>query len=183
MQEILDKWGIKIDYNLILSMWNESHRSYHNQNHLLDLVNKINEIKSSISQKEYEKLLITALFHDIVYDPMRNDNEEKSAQFFIESVSDKQNSDIQDIKQMILDTKNHEPETKLSKIFCSLDMSVVEGDFEELLDWEKGINQEYKAYGPLYKEGRVKFLESLMDHYPSNSENILKLIDWVKNNY
>ena len=67
MQEILNKWGIKIDYNLILNMWNESHRHYHSQNHLLDLLNKINEIKSDLSQKEYEKLVISALFHDIVY--------------------------------------------------------------------------------------------------------------------
>jgi pantetheine-phosphate adenylyltransferase len=183
MQEILDKWGIKVDYSMLLSIWNESHRHYHNQDHLLSLLNKINEEKPNISQKEYEKLIITSLFHDIIYDPMRNDNEEKSAQFFIDSCSDKNNNDVLHIKQMILDTKNHETDDKLSKMFCEMDMSVVKGDFEELLEWEKGIYSEYKSYGPLYKEGRLKFLESLMDNYPTNSENILKLIDWIKMNY
>ena len=33
-----------------------------------------------------------------------------------------------------------------------------------------------------YKEGRVKFLESLLDKYTHNTENLLKLIDWVKKN-
>jgi predicted metal-dependent HD superfamily phosphohydrolase len=183
MQEILDKWGIKIDYNMILSMWNESHRYYHTQNHLLDLIEQINEKRNQLPQKDYEKLIITALFHDIVYDPTRSDNEEKSAQFLMESVSDKENSDILEIKQMILDTKSHNPETELSKMFCEMDMSIVEGDFEKLLDWEKGISQEFKVFGPLYKEGRLKFLESLIDNYPTNAENIMKLIDWVKINY
>jgi hypothetical protein len=64
-----------------------------------------------------------------------------------------------------------------------MDMDVVKGDFEELLEWERGIGEEYKEYGNLYKEGRLKFLESIMDNYPTNSKNILKLIDWVKKNY
>lgn len=183
MQELLNKWGIKIDYNLILNMWNESHRHYHSQNHLLDLLDKINEKRSNLSQKDYEKLVIAALFHDIVYDPMSNQNEEMSAKFLIESALDKSNPDILEIKQIILDTKKHEPTTKLSEIFSEMDMDVVKGDFEKLLEWERGIGEEYKAYGNLYKEGRLKFLESLMNNYPTNSGNILKLIDWVKKNY
>ena len=183
MQEILDKYNIKIDYNLLLSMWNESHRYYHNQNHLIDVIEKINEIKTSLTEKEYDKLIITALFHDIVYNPNRSDNEEKSAQFLLESSVDKNNQDIQEIKQIILDTKDHNPKTKLSEKFCKIDMSIVEEDFEKLLEWEKGINQEYKSFGPLYKEGRLKFLESLIDNYPTNTNNILKLMDWVKTNY
>ena len=31
-------------------------------------------------------------------------------------------------------------------------------------------------------EGRLKFLESLLDKYTHNTENLLKLVDWVKNN-
>lgn len=63
-------------------------------------------------------------------------------------------------------------------------MSVVERDFEGLLKWEDGVWNEYKSYGPeLYKQGRLQFLESLVDDYPNNRENLLKLIEWVKNNY
>lgn len=183
MQELLDKWNIKLDYNILLSMWNESHRSYHNQNHLLDLIEQINENKSKFeSQKDYEKMVLCALFHDCVYDPMRNDNEEKSADFFMSCCQEK-NQDILDIKQMILDTKTHEATTPLSEKFNQLDMSIVERDFNQLLEWENGIHEEYKAYGDKYKMGRLQFLESLLDKYPHNTENLLKLIDWVKTNY
>jgi predicted metal-dependent HD superfamily phosphohydrolase len=183
MQELLDKWNIKLNYNILLSMWNESHRSYHNQNHLLDLINQINENQSKFdSHKDYEKMVLCALFHDCVYDPMRNDNEEKSAQFFINCCQEK-NQDVLDIKQMILDTKTHESTTPLSEKFNQLDMNIVERDFNQLLEWENGIREEYKAYGDMYKMGRLQFLESLLDKYPNNTENLLKLIDWVKTNY
>jgi len=183
LQELLNKWNIKCDVNIILAMWNESHRHYHNLNHLNDLIGQINENKSKYSEKEYEKLILTALFHDCVYDPMRSDNEEKSAEFFIECVVDKSNSDVLEVKQIILDTKTHQATTNLSESFNHYDMSIVERDFDQLLEWEMGIKEEYKAYGDSYKEGRLKFLESLLDKYPNNTGNLLKLIDWVKTNY
>jgi predicted metal-dependent HD superfamily phosphohydrolase len=183
LQELLNKWNIKCDINTLLSMWNESHRHYHTLNHLNDLIDQINESKSKYSQKEYEKLLITALFHDCIYDPMAKDNEEKSAQFFMECCQDKTNPDLLDINKMILDTKTHQATTKLSESFNHYDMNIVERDFDQLLEWENGIFNEYKAYGEAYKEGRLKFLESLLDKYPNNTENLLKLVDWVKENY
>jgi predicted metal-dependent HD superfamily phosphohydrolase len=183
LQELLNKWNIKCDVTTLLAMWNESHRAYHTLNHLNDVIDQINENKSKYSGKEYEKLMLTALFHDCIYDPMKNDNEEKSADFFIECCQDKTNSDVLEVKQIILDTKTHEATTNLSESFNYYDMSIVERDFDQLLEWENGIHEEFKAYGESYKEGRLKFLESLLDKYPHNTEYLLKLVDWVKTNY
>jgi predicted metal-dependent HD superfamily phosphohydrolase len=183
VQELLNKWKIKIDANVLLSMWNESHRHYHNLNHLTSLMEDIdNEFKNKVSEKEYEKLQLVALFHDIVYDPMRNDNEEKSADFFINACIEK-NTDIIEIKNAILDTKTHQSTSLLSERFNTLDMKIVEKDFNQLLEWEEGIYNEYKFHGEKYKEGRLQFLESLLDKYNHNASNLLKLIKWVKENY
>ena len=182
LQDLLNKWNIKCDVNTLLSMWNESHRSYHSLDHLNDIINQINEDKSKYSEKEYEKLLLASLFHDCIYDTSSDTNEEDSSNFFLECCVDK-NSDILEICKMINDTKNHESSTPLSEAFNNYDMNIVERDFDSLLEWEKGIYQEYKSYGNAYKGGRLKFLESLMDNYPQNTENLLKLVDWVKNNY
>jgi predicted metal-dependent HD superfamily phosphohydrolase len=181
LQQLLNKWNIKCDINTLLAMWNESHRHYHNLDHLNDLIDQINEDKSKYSSKDYEKLILTALFHDCVYDPMRGDNEEKSADFFIECCVEKNSPELLEVKQMILDTKTHRSTTPLSESFNYYDMNIVERNFDQLLNWEMCISQEYKAYGEQYKEGRVKFLESLLDKYPQNTENLLKLIDRVKN--
>jgi predicted metal-dependent HD superfamily phosphohydrolase len=183
MQELLDKWNIKLDYKVLLSMWNEPHRHYHTQNHLLDLIDQINEAKSYLdSHKNYEKLILCALFHDCVYDPTKSNNEEESAKFFLRCCQEK-NEDTKHIYQMILDTKEHKSEDKLSTMFNHFDMIIVESNFDKLLEWEIGINEEYKVYGTEYKIGRIQFLESLLDKYPHNTENLLKLIDWVKTNY
>ena len=182
LQELLEKWSIKCDVNTLLSMWNESHRSYHNLNHLNDLINQINENKSKYSEKEYDKLMLTALFHDIIYDTSSTTNEERSAEFFIECSVNKTNSDILEVRQMILDTKSHTSSNKLSEAFNSYDMNIVERTFEELLEWENGISEEFSVYTKeQYKEGRLKFLESLLDKYTHNTENLLQLIDYVKN--
>jgi predicted metal-dependent HD superfamily phosphohydrolase len=184
LQELLNKWNIKCDVNTLLSMWNESHRSYHTLNHLNDVIDQINENKSIYSEKEYEKLMLTALFHDCVYNPMSSTNEEDSANFLMECVVDKSNSDVLEVKQMILDTKTHQATTNLSESFNHYDMSIVERDFEQLLEWENGISEEFSVYPKdEYKVGRLKFLESLLDKYPHNTENLLKLVDWVKINY
>ena len=184
LQNILDKWKIKEDINVLLGMWNESHRSYHNLNHLSSLTSDINEsYKGKVSEKEYDKLILTALFHDIVYDPTKTNNEEKSAEFFVSLCQEKNSPDILDIKQAILDTKTHKSTTSLSEKFNKLDMSIVEKGFDDLLQWEEGIHNEYSFAGEKYKEGRLQFLESLLDKYNHNAGNLLKLISWVKNNY
>lgn len=184
MQEILDKWKIKIDYNTLLSMWNESHRHWHNQSHLVDLFSQINESKIQMSsQIDYEKLVLAALFHDIIYDPSKSNNEEMSADFFI-GLCHEVNQDILDVKQMILDTKNHVSNTRLSKIFNSFDMNIVERGYDSLLEWEKGIWGEYEIFGKdEYKKGRLSFLEGLLDKYPKNSNNLMNLIEYVKSIY
>lgn len=183
LQKLLNKWDIKCDVNILLSMWNESHRSYHTLDHLNDLIKQINEDKSKFSEKDYDKLIIASLFHDCVYDPAKSDNEEMSSKFFLESCLDK-NSDILDIDRMILDTKTHKSNNKLSESFNYYDMNIVERDFNSLLKWEEGIHYEFSIYdNETYKNGRLQFLESLLDKYPNNTENLLKLVDWVKNNY
>ena len=104
-------------------------------------------------------------------------------QFFINLCLDKSNDDILKIKQMISDTKGHKPTSRLSHIFCFYDMNIVERDFSELLKWENSIHKEYESFGEMYKQGRIQFLESCLDKYPNNTENLLKLIDHVKKSY
>ena len=183
LQQLLEKWNIKCDINTVLAMWNESHRSYHNLNHLNDLISQINENKSKFSEKEYEKLMLAAIFHDVVYDPASQTNEEDSAKFLMEYAIDKTNKDILDVEKIILDTKTHKSTTNLSESFNNYDMNIVERDYDQLVDWENGIEFEYSFYSKeQYKEGRLKFLESLLDKYPNNTGNLLQLIEYVKSN-
>ena len=183
-QTLLDKYHIKADVNMLLDMWNESHRHYHNLEHLSDLIEQINEnyADKKINEKQKEILSLVALFHDIIYEPSRFDNEERSADFFINLCEDKASPDILQIKMAILDTKEHKNSTLISEMFNKYDMSVCEKNYEDLLKWEEGIKSEFVPHfgEEAYKLGRVSFLESLLDKYPHNSENLMKLIETIE---
>jgi predicted metal-dependent HD superfamily phosphohydrolase len=183
-QFLLNKYKIKANLEMLLDMWNESHRSYHNLNHLMDISDMILEdfLSKKIDEKTYEKLILTNLFHDIVYNPTRKDNESKSAEFFMNMCMDKANRDILEIKEAILATATHKSTNLLSEKFNKYDMNIVERDFNSLLEWEKGISVEYSFAGDQYKNGRLVFLESLLPKYPLNNENLLMLIEHVKAN-
>lgn len=186
LQALLDKYSVDVEIDTLLTKWQEPQRHYHDQTHLNDLINQIEVLykKNKISKDEEEKLLLTAIFHDIIYQPTRKDNEEKSAEYFISLCKHPDNPNIHDIKQAILDTKHHQSKQPFSKLFNQLDMDIVTRPFEELLEWEKGCYEEYKVYGEtLYKHGRLEFLKTLPKQYPQNKENLKQLIEWVKKHY
>ncbi len=193
IQKILNKWEIKMSLYEILSCWSEPQRHYHTQKHLEDLLTKINQRRSSLSVKDYEKLIIVALFHDIVYNPMSSTNEDDSGDMFIdkgyphgytpdEDIISK--NDIDEIYQAIIDTKSHKATTFISKLFCDLDMSIIGSSYADLLELENGIYNEFKGYGnEVYKKGRLSFLRQSLASYPTNADNLNKLISWVEQNY
>lgn len=179
MQEILNKYGIKVDYQTILTCWSESHRHYHNTDHLYNLLEKIG-IVSIPGSVEYEKLVLGAIFHDIVYDPSSNTNEEDSANLLLKWSDDPKNQIIQEVKDLILSTKNHNSSTPLQEKFNKLDMFVItDGNWNELTKWEEGISKEYiPVFGEdLYKEGRRKFLLEMCDKYPTRSNLFDQIIE------
>lgn len=181
---LLEKYKIKANIEMLLEMWNEPQRSYHNLDHLSNLREMIVKdfIDGKITEKIMEKLLLTSLFHDIIYDPTRKDNELKSSEFFMSVCLEKQNTDILEINQAILDTATHVATIPLSEKFNIYDMNIVERDYDSLLKWESGIFEEF-SFASDYKERRLRFLESIVNKYPLNSSNLTMLIEFVKNKY
>lgn len=180
---LLNKYHIKYEIRTLISMWNEPHRYYHTEKHLEDLIGQINKDRDDYSLVEYEKLLLVVLFHDIFYIPTNSDNEEMSAKFYWYGVTDV-NYYEEEIKQIILDTKDHKPTTKLSEVFIKYDMNIVTSSYDKLLEWECGIYNEFSKIDLcVYKNGRLKFLKSLLVDYKDNENNLNKLIEYVKSNY
>lgn len=177
IQPLLTKWHIRMSYEEILARWRESHRAYHTEEHLEDLLQQIVALPMDayMTQKKREKLILAALFHDIVYDPRRNDNEECSAQLLLKHAPD--SPDIQHIVEIIRDTKTHKARSGLSEIFCQMDMSVVKKPLPDLVRWETGIRMEYKHVPRfLYVIARIRFLKQMIDRYPDNKEALINLI-------
>lgn len=176
-------YGIDITVDIILKKWSESQRYWHTPKHLYEMLDGVESLFTSklIDKKEFEILTIVAIFHDIVYEPKRKDNEEKSIEFMISCVHEwDKKDDINYISDLIMETKRHNPIDKLSKLFNNLDIKIINAPFIDLLDWEERIYQEYKWAGKEnYKKKRLEFLENFALLHTENKDNIKKLIDYI----
>jgi pantetheine-phosphate adenylyltransferase len=147
VKEIMLKYSIP--EKLIYGNYYAEHRYYHNMNHIYNLLEKA-EKRGILT----DDLFLAILFHDVIYDPKRNDNEEKSAE--ISYLYAKK----QRIKQAILETKDHISSSTLSKTLCDLDMEELYADFDTFMDNGDNIAKEYQYVDWLtYQKNRIKFLE------------------------
>lgn len=150
MNFILDKlrqFGIP-EIEIEIERYNESHRFYHNFQHIEKMINDA-KIKNMLT----DDLFLAIIFHDIIYNPKTNDNEEKSAELFYSYIKN------DEIKQAILETKTHTPTSILSKQLCDLDLSILWGDYEAFIDFENKIFKEYQFVDySIYKEKRLEIL-------------------------
>lgn len=157
----------------IISRYNESHRFYHTIEHINDVLKKLND-KDLL---KHDELFLTAVFHDIIYDPKSNTNEEDSANLFL---SESKNSSLKSeqkehIKQLILDTKTHKPTVKYSEDFISIDLSVFNSGFSDLLKYEQQIFKEFQFVD--YKTYKAKRIE-ILNHYNKDGK-LNSLIEYV----
>ena len=179
--EVFQAYGIQ-DLKILSDYWNEPHRYYHNEEHLAFLIQEIEKLFQSgeVNQEERDVLLMSAYYHDVIYDPTCQDNEAKSAELFIQQADSHPNTAL--VKQIILDTQYHEAEEKLSKIFSELDMKVVsQSSFTELLAWEQKIFKEYQYVDyALYRMGRLEILKAFSKVFTDNRTNLENLIEYVQ---
>lgn len=176
------------DYD-ILERYNESHRYYHTIDHIINMIYYTKKLDSDIN------LFLAIVFHDIIYDPKRNDNEERSVEYFKkemigskfydeESVHFNTNFDADLICKMIMDTKNHEDTTGHSQPLIDADLEIFKGDFKELLETEEQIFKEYQFVDwNEYKKKRIQVLTELDELVNSEerNENIEDLIEYIEN--
>ncbi|MCU0444199.1 MAG: adenylyltransferase/cytidyltransferase family protein [Microscillaceae bacterium] len=178
---VLQSYGVQ-NLETLISQWQEPHRYYHNEDHLSFLLEGIEKLagQGELSPQDKASLIMTAFFHDVIYDPTRQDNEEKSADFFVQNTDNQ--IDTEQIRQMILDTKKHEAQSKLSEIFIDLDMWIVtHADFLELLDYEYKIFKEYQFFDyAVYKPVRISLLQQFAQKFPQNAVNLHHLVDYLQ---
>lgn len=178
-QPLLDKWEIQHTATELLALWNAPHRKYHSTSHLQDLVEQIQR-HQTLTTIQREMLLLTALYHDIIYDPQQSNNEEASAEFFLGAIHDPLPYHWQ-IAYMVCDTAQHNPSSPLSALFNQMDMAIVTRPYEDLLEWEHGIQYEY-SFLPIdtYITKRTAFLQQMVYDYPANALALTQLIDYVQ---
>lgn len=164
-----------IEAQLMNDLWNEiemsysgKHRHYHTLEHLENLLGKLNEVKNLIN--DWDTILFTLYYHDIVYNPLRNDNEEKSAELMEERLMaiGLPQSMVDKCKAQILATKKHvaRPDSD-TNYFTDADLSILGQDWSAYSNYAKNVRKEYSVYPDLiYNPGRKKVLKHFLEMNP-----------------
>jgi predicted metal-dependent HD superfamily phosphohydrolase len=183
----IQKFFTNDEIEIYKTMWNQSHRYYHNITHLNFLCNKFYVFKSSghLTTDNYDILILAALFHDIVYDPMRTDNEDRSIEILNES------SLAPSIKNGIIPiiecTKYRViPKEFLQRTFWLEDnLSIYNKEFALFVKHNLLLFKEFQFTDfSIYKQNRIDFLESNKEtfrHFEEDVKYIENCIWYVKN--
>ena len=150
----------KLDFSdSVLNRYEEPHRFYHTTNHLLDVVEQLSKMDGFD-----DELFLAAVYHDAVYDPQANDNEEKSADLFLAEAKSTNLSKVQKdaIYQLIIDTKTHKASSDKSKLLIKADLNILEQPLDKLIAYEHQIFKEYQFVDyKIYLPKRIEVLTSL----------------------
>ncbi|MFL0797810.1 MAG: hypothetical protein K6L73_10030 [Cellvibrionaceae bacterium] len=152
-------------FSELVEFYSESHRHYHTLSHIEACLNWFDKVKDNLNDPMSCELAIW--FHDVIYEPKRSDNEEKSADYSQKVLLNLNTSPhtIKTVYDLILLTKHpSQPTTTDEKYLLDIDLSILGSDSSLYLEYEKWIRKEY-AYAPsfLYKRGRRKVLQGFLD--------------------
>ncbi|MFD2563735.1 HD domain-containing protein [Aquimarina rubra] len=160
------------DKEYIDSLWNEvvknhgkKNRHYHNLSHLENLYSNLLAVKKEIL--DWDIVLFALFYHDYIYNALKQDNEERSAQKAIKIFSSLSIDPdrIELCKKMILATKGHQV-SKSNDInyFTDADLSILGSSWTVYETYYKNVKKEYKYYPDfMYNKGRVNVLKHFIN--------------------
>lgn len=159
------------DKSLINTLWSEieknysgNKRHYHTLQHLDSLLAQLTDVKEEI--QNWDTILFTLYYHDIIYNATKSDNEEKSANLAVKRLKEVAVSSaiIEKCKKQILATKSHlSSNDSDTNYFTDADLSVLGQSWETYTLYYKNVRKEYAIYPSfIYKPGRKKVLHHFL---------------------
>ena len=169
----------------IFNAYMQPHRYFHTLDHLLDICQAIYERHWDDKELSSE-LLLTALFHDIVWYPQGNDSEKRSVEAFDFLMGECGNpvpTDVAErVREAILATSTQDDVSRLASNFNDLDCAVIiHGSPVDLLAYEFQIFREFQYLNMTdYRKGRSAFFKRFARRYPDCKENMKFLVEYLE---
>lgn len=128
----------------LVAKYAESHRHYHNQQHIGDCLAEFDQVNSIAKNPIAVELAIW--FHDVIYNPRATDNEERSAElarsWLKEFGADETLADA--VGCLVLATKHHNGSLyEDAPLLVDVDLSILGQQPERFLEYEWQIREEY----------------------------------------
>jgi predicted metal-dependent HD superfamily phosphohydrolase len=157
--------GIGRDWHeRLVRAWDEPQRHYHNLEHLKECLAMLDQVTHLCDDPTAVEMALW--FHDAVYDPKANDNEEQSARLALECLREGGCSEafVAQVERLILATKSHVSDgVRDTAVMLDIDLSILGQPRERFSRYEEGIRREF-AWVPdtTYREKRAAILEAFL---------------------
>lgn len=157
---------------LYVNMWDEivkQHSSrmryYHTLSHLDHMIIQLQGVQSSIAH--WDAVVLAVAYHDIIYNPLRSNNEERSAAVAVErlTAAGVDSETVTRTHRHILASKAHiVSDDQDTNYFVDADLSVLGANRNVYAAYAANVRKEYRYYPDLlYKPGRRKVLRHFLD--------------------
>lgn len=149
----------------IKTLYAKPHRYYHTLNHLDFMIKELLQVKEEII--DWQVLVFAVAYHDIIYQPAKNNNEKQSAELACSRLSQLNLDETRKQKcvSQILATKSHQlnPDSDTNYLIDA-DLAILGADQETYLNYSKQVRKEYKLYPDfIYRPGRKRVLHHFLE--------------------
>ncbi|MBN3909611.1 MAG: hypothetical protein HWQ35_24680 [Nostoc sp. NMS1] len=161
----VDQVAAEEAFNLLVAAYSTPSRYYHTLKHI-DRVLSIIQILQGYTNN-LAAVQLAAWFHDVVYDTEAQDNEERSADYAFELLSNLgiPESTITTVTHLILNTKNHQAAVNDydSKVLIDADLAILAANSVQYEEYAYAVRQEYGWLQDVdYIIGRQQVLERFL---------------------
>lgn len=152
--------------NQLVAAWGERHRHYHTLQHLRECL--ANFEAASMLARHPAEVELAIWFHDAVYDPAREDNEARSADWARDSVraAGVPHEVAERVHGLVMATKDHvvegdDPDTRL---LLDIDLAVLGAAPARFDEYERQVRREYGHVAEAdWRAGRARVLSKFLE--------------------
>ncbi len=165
----------------LTTLLSQSHRYYHNINHINDCLTELEYSTMMLSFEEIREITYAIWYHDAIYNPYSKLNEECSVQLLQKS-SYLPTTIIENISSIILSTSKHlntqENLSLTTQVMLDIDLSGFGKEWPVYCRNTLNVRKEYyNTDNTTFVINRINFLETI------NLRNTLYYTDYFKNTY
>ena len=131
-------------YQRLTAAYAEPHRRYHNQQHIAECLAELDDARSLT--KEPDKVEWALWFHDAIYDPRAEDNDEKSAALVKDCLTGAglRRDYVEAVCRLVMVTKSHDVGSVMhAGVMVDVDLAILGQPEERFCEYEAQIGEEY----------------------------------------
>jgi predicted metal-dependent HD superfamily phosphohydrolase len=147
----------------LLRRWTEPWRHYHDAEHLSDVLTALDDLASPAPVT----IRLAAWFHDAIYDPRADDNEERSAALAASTLpaASVHAVDVAEVVRLVRLTANHDPgpDDPAGALLCDADLAILGSPSARYRRYVAAVRREY-AHVPddEFRIGRSRILRDFL---------------------